>query len=223
MNSQVSSRIVKTWRNKLQSVVHKIPVSWEFFTDLEGFMLTGYSQSSSVGFYWIVSLNWGKTLKTDHLAVLWPLVLFSVRYPGRYVILEIWAWPCVFLVSERLGGSFYHCICNTAVVSLVFCLLAWVIPCVWPCCKWNCNAEEAWHCGSGEVLLNCTRCRGWWGKGQASLQPWAVLPAVLVGVRAQWRWVRLRSLAVSCVLLHMGTSLFIDTANKKECIDILQN
>lgn len=48
MNSQISSRIVKTWRNKLQSVVHKITASWESFTDHlhpDGFMLTGYSQS----------------------------------------------------------------------------------------------------------------------------------------------------------------------------------
>lgn len=37
------------------------------------------------------------------------------------------------------------------------------------------------------------------------------------------RLVRLRSLAVSCVLLHLGTSLFIHTTKKKEGTDILLN
>lgn len=105
MNSQISSRIVKACRNKLQSVVHEITASWESFTEHllpDGFILTGYSHSSKVGFYWIVSLNWGKTLKIDPLAVLWPLVLFSVRYPdNQWMIWEVWTWPCGCLVSQR--------------------------------------------------------------------------------------------------------------------------
>lgn len=46
MNSQISSRIVKARRSKLQSVVHKITASWESSAEnlhLDGSMITCYS------------------------------------------------------------------------------------------------------------------------------------------------------------------------------------
>lgn len=107
----------------------------------------------------------------------------------------------------KAGGSFYHCMCR----SLVFCLLAWVIP-----HKWNRNAWEAWHCGSREMLLWCEGAEvGEAGRGFSSALG-CVLSAVPVGGRAQWRSVRLSPAS------H-GYSLFIDTTSKKECTDILQN
>lgn len=109
MNSQISRRIVKTWRNKLQSVVHKITASWDSSTEnlhRDGFTLTGCSQSSSVDFYWIVSLDWEETLRIDRLAVLWPLFLFSVRHPDRCVIWEVFGSLALWFLSVRTIGGF---------------------------------------------------------------------------------------------------------------------